>query len=180
MNIKILAIWSFIYLTFLFFVLPVGADITYDNSEKTDIASIMRYMQKNFPDNDILYNIVPRGVVISGPVSELFEDEHLDIKSDAKDFLNRFGKIIKYINKPCVIEGNALTQKDSDNISNLELSIMRADMLVEFFIKNSGVLPDMLRGIGFGDMAPFDDNVSYKEHLNRRIDFVILNYEWGR
>ena len=87
---------------------------------------------------------------------------------------------MKYINKPCVIEGNALTQSDTDTLSNIELSVIRADEIVEFMIKNNGIDPKILRAIGFGNIMPFNDNVSYKGHLDKRIDFVILNYEFER
>ena len=180
MNIKISAIMYFMYLTFLFLVFELKAYSVEAYYKIDSTLSIMNYLKNNLSDEKLLYNIVPRGLVISVPVAEIFDDGNFDIKYGANDFLFRLGKIIKFINKPCVVEGNALTQKDSDDMSNLELSIMRADRLVEFFINKSGIPPLMIRGIGLGDMAPFDDNVSYKEHLNRRIDFVILNYEWDR
>jgi flagellar motor protein MotB len=147
---------------------------------KFDNNSIKQYLKNNLVDKNIIYSIVPMGIVISVPTLEIFEDGHNEINENAKALLLKLGSIIKYIGKNCVIEGNALTQQESDEISNLELSIMRADKLVEFFIKNSDISPSMIRGLGFGDMAPFSDNVSYKKHLDKRVDFIILNYEWSR
>jgi flagellar motor protein MotB len=78
------------------------------------------------------------------------------------------------------VEGNALTQSDADMLSNMELSIIRADEIVEFLINKNQISPNLLRSIGFGNMMPFYDNVSYKGHMDKRIDFVIFNYETER
>ena len=146
-----------------------------------DTSTLMNFIKNNLPsDMKIIYTIVPRGLVISVPSVEIFDEKSFEIKDGAKAFLIRIGNLIKHIKKPCVIEGNVLTQQENDELSNLELSIIRAETLVEFLLKNSGIPTNKIQSIGFGEMSPFDDNVSYKEHLNRRIDFVILNYQWSR
>lgn len=143
--------------------------------------SIEDFVKENLPDSEhVVYTIVPRGLIISVATDFLFGYAGTEIHEDAYNFLYQIGSIVKYLNKPCVVEGNALTQSDDDSLSNIELSVIRADEIVEFLIKHNSINPVLLRAIGFGNMMPFDDNVSYKGHMDRRIDFVILNYESER
>ena len=182
MRNKILDIIYFICISILFCESAIANKINgYVSESKTNSETISQYFKSNMPTNkNIIYTLVPMGIIISIPTSELFEEHEIEIKENAKDLLFKLGKIIKTIGKPCVVEGNVLTQNEDDEISNLELSIIRAEKLVEFFIKNNGISTQKLQSIGFGEMSPFADNVSYKEHLNKRIDFLILNYEWNR
>ncbi len=169
-------------LTFLF-------DVNYANEipkqsgsvEVLTTRSIEDFVKENLPDSEhVIYTIVPRGLIISVATDFLFGYAGTEIHEGAYNFLYQIGSIVKYLNKPCVVEGNALTQSDEDKLSNIELSVMRADEIVEFLIKHNNVNPVLLRAIGFGDMLPFKDNVSYKGHMDKRIDFVILNYESER
>ena len=166
-------------LTFLFNVCAAGGENQTGGVEKTSL--IEDFVKENLPNSEhVIYTIVPRGLVISVATDFLFREASTEIHEDAYNFLYQIGSIVKYINKPCVVEGNALTQGDADILSNIELSIIRADEIVEFMIKMNGINPNLLRAIGFGNMLPFYDNVSYKGHMDKRIDFVILNYESER
>ena len=173
----------FIFCVFLAFVHKSFAQEDY-YSQKIEITrtkAVEDYVKSNLEVQDgITYTIVPRGLVISIATGVLFDEQKIDIKADSEKLLFKIGEIIKTIDKPCVVEGNALTQNECDEINNIELSIMRADNIVEFIIKNNHVLPEKIRAIGFGNMLPFNDNVSYTGKLNKRIDFVILNYEYER
>ena len=147
----------------------------------TKTVSIEDFVKENLPNSEsVVYTIVPRGLIISVATDFLFYEASDKIREEAYNFLYQIGSIIKYINKPCVVEGNALTQNDTDTISNIELSVIRADEIVEFMIKENKINPSLLKAIGFGNMLPFKDNVSYKGHMDKRIDFVILNYESER
>lgn len=146
----------------------------------TTTKSIENLAKHEIISEDVIFTVVPRGLVISVATDDIFHYGGIMIKDSAHELLKNIADVIKKADKPCVIEGNALTQNDMDEISNIELSLMRADAIAEFFIKYCGISPNSLRAIGFGNMMPFDDNVSYKGHLNKRIDFVILNYEADR
>ena len=151
------------------------------SAEINKTSSIEDFVKANLPNSEhVVYTIVPRGLIISVNTDFIFLNGSVEIHEGAYNFLYQIGSIVKYINKPCVVEGNALTQSDSDALSNIELSIIRADEIVEFLIKHNKINPVLLRAIGFGDMLPFNDNVSYKGHMDKRIDFVILNYESER
>lgn len=177
MQNKIIERFCFICLSILFSEIKCLPETNGD----FNTTEIKKYVQSIFPQSvNAIYSQVPQGLVISIPSSVLFEEKSYKIKENALIFLIIFGNILKNINKPCVVEGNVLTESADGNLSPLELSIVRAENIVEFLIKNSGVQSEKIRAIGFGDFAPFSDNVSYKQHLNKRIDFLILNYEWSR
>ena len=169
-------------LTFLFNVcFAVETQVRKGSAEVTKTSSIEDFVKENLPDSEnVVYTIVPRGLIISVATDFLFGYAGTEIHERAYNFLYQIGSIVKYLNKPCVVEGNALTQSDEDTLSNIELSVIRADEIVEFLIKHNNINPVLLRAIGFGSMLPFKDNVSYKGHMDKRIDFVILNYESER
>ena len=173
----------FIYLTILFTVFEYSPSFAQfiGNAQYTTTSAIENYAKEQLINNDnIIFSKVPRGLVISIATKDIFPDGGITIKDSAYPLLYELGKIIKHIGNPCVIEGNALTQKEYNKLSNIELSIIRADEIVSFLIKKCNISPNSIRAIGFGDIMPFDDNVSYKNHLDKRIDFVILNYEANR
>lgn len=168
--------------TFLFNVVNAVQPVPQKGSaEITKTRSIEDFVKENLPNSEnVIYTIVPRGLIISVATDFLFLEGSTEIHEEAYNFLYQIGSIVKYINKPCVVEGNALTQSDADILSNMELSIIRADEIVEFLINKNQISPNLLRSIGFGNMMPFYDNVSYKGHMDKRIDFVIFNYETER
>ena len=181
MKNKIGKLVCFIFsLTFLFNV-PKTFAMQKASAEIIKTRSIEDFVKENLPNSEnVIYTIVPRGLIISVATDFLFLEGSEEIHEEAYNFLYQIGSIIKYINKPCVVEGNAITQTDDNALSNMELSIIRADEIVEFLIKRNNIDPLLLRSIGFGAILPFKDNVSYKGHMDKRIDFVIFNYESER
>ncbi len=129
--------------------------------------------------NAITYAKVPRGLVVSTDSSLFFEEGKDEIKENAKQILDKFGAIIKYLDKPCVIEGSSKSTsiKSPYYNTNWEMSIVRAEKIAQYLIKTTQINPQKIRAVGFGDMIPFVDNVNYKNEKTQRIDFVILNYE---
>ncbi len=123
-------------------------------------------------DNEISYNIVPRGLVVSINSEIFFEDGEDELKESSKQTLNQLGQIIKYIDKPCEIEGHT-TNLNSETTSNWEISMMRAEKIVNYLIENTPLNPKNIRAIGFGDIVPHN----YKSDLDKRIDFVIITYD---
>ena len=126
-------------------------------------------------NSDILYTSVPRGAIISFPIYYFFDKEEDFLNESGKFLLDNLSELIRNINLYCVIEASSLDYGENAQ-KNLELSIIRADTISNYLIKKRGVSSNMIRAIGFGRIKPFSDNVSYKQHLDRRIDIVILNY----
>ncbi len=131
------------------------------------------------PQNEIVYTKVPRGLIVSINSSIFFEEGQDEIKEDSKTILNKIGEILKITDKSCVVEDNSGNKSPQSSIyqSNWEFSIVRAEKIAQYLIKCQNLNPKKIRAIGFGEIMPFNDNVSYGLNMNRRIDFVILNYE---
>jgi len=124
----------------------------------------------------IVYSIVPRGLVMSISSCVFFENGDDEIKENSKQLLDKIGELLKYLDKPCVIEGNSNTAEINSLYykSNWELSIVRAEKIAHYLIKEKQIDPQKIRAAGFGEMLPPTRNVNFTP---QRIDFVILNYE---
>ncbi len=148
------------------------AEVNYIHN--SDIENIFR---NTLPSTDIaIYTQVPRGLIISFDSNIFFEEGLDEIKENSKILLNNIGEIIKYLDKSCIIEGNAKanTIKNTHYNTNWEISIIRAEKIVQYLIKNQQLNPQKIHAVGFGEKIPLlKNNTEY----NQRIDFVILNYE---
>lgn len=127
----------------------------------------------------ILYTKVPRGLVVSFDSGIFFENESVELKDSSKDLLNKISVLISEIGKPCVIEGNSTERNERGSFtnSNLELTIERAQNVAHYIVQTKLVPLNQIYAIGFGELMPFRDNVDYRDDMDNRIDFVIINYE---
>lgn len=177
-------IWKAIYFIYLIilsgFIFPCHAlDIQtatgYIQNSTEDIEALFR---NNIPLQDsIIYTQVPRGLVVSLDSLIFFENGSDEILECSKCLLDIIGEILLFIDKPCIIESNTPknTYQTSCYRSDWELTMVRAEKIADYLIKVRKIPPEKIRAAGFGAMMPFDDNVSFKGNLNRRIDFVIQN-----
>jgi ompA/motB domain protein len=129
--------------------------------------------------NSVIYTKVPRGLVVSIDSTVFFNLGQDELLEQSKSVLYQIALILKTLNNQCIVEGN--TDVDSWEVSNYqynwELSTVRAGKIVDYLIKVEKVNPHRINAIGFGEMMPFYDNVNYRQNMNKRIDFVIINYE---
>ena len=149
--------------------------ITASLSEKqynitNEIENIFKNHLYNY-NSSIIYTQVPRGLVLSIDSSIFFEENDYEIKETSKELLNKIGEVIKYLDKPCLIEGNAKLSgiQNPDFPSNWEISTARAQKITEYLIIKHKLNPQKIQAIGFGEKIP--------NNLNQRMDFVIINYE---
>lgn len=129
--------------------------------------------------DSVIYTKVPRGLVVSIDSTVFFNLGQDELLEQSKSVLYQIALILKTLNNQCIVEGN--TDVDSWEVSNYqynwELSTVRAGKIVDYLIKVEKVNPHRINAIGFGEMMPFYDSVSYRQNMNKRIDFVIINYE---
>lgn len=125
----------------------------------------------------ILYSTVPRGVIVSINSIVFFDDGKDEIKECSKEILNKIAQIIKFIDKPCIIEGNTNKNSYMTSIyrSDWEISMVRAERIADYLIKAANLKHDQIRAIGFGEFIPYTNDT--RTEMNQRIDFVILNYQ---
>lgn len=130
-------------------------------------------------DQSVIYTKVPRGLIVSISSSVFFEDGQDELLETSKPILHKIGELLNNLHNKCIVEGNTEhdTYKKSEYKTNWELSTIRSDKIVEYLIKTENVHPKKIDAVGFGEIMPFKNNVSYKGNMNNRIDFVIINYE---
>lgn len=190
MRNKIREISYFICLMVLFWInLPCSALNSSDNIKISGQLTQNRYqltseIEKLFKQNlnlgeCIIYTRVPRGLIVSICSTLFFEEGHDVILESSKPLLSKIAQLLKFLDKSCIIESNtAYNSVDkSDYTTNWELSTVRADEIADYLIKVEKINPQKIQAIGFGELMPFSSNVSYKNNMDKRIDFVIINYE---
>lgn len=141
--------------------------------------NIEHLFKQQLPQNDsIIYTKVPRGLVISIKSEVFFADGEVEILDSAKSILHAIAQTLKTIPNECVIESHSVNENFENTYRyNWELTTIRADKIVQYLIKEEKLNPQKIEAIGFGEIMPFFDNVNSNANLNRRIDFVIINYE---
>lgn len=132
--------------------------------------------------NGIIYTKVPRGLIISIDETLFFNPSEARIKESSLYILDIIAETLKNLPNYCVIEDHTLDNdlSESEFKENWELSMMRSSNIAEYLIECKKISPDKLFALGFGEYMPFKDNVSDDRGIDKRIDFVILEYEAKR
>ena len=196
---------KFLYTIFLIFIMIfcTGSSNSAKNflcisfQPKTD--KLENIFKAALPLNDgIVFTKVPRGLIVSIDERYFFSDGEARIKESSLCILNRIIVLLHELSNYCVVENHT---EDNDlsgtNYNNdCEISLARSTNIVQYMIKYGKVPPDRLFALGYGQYMPFRGNVkSYdksgvttgmaasndiKNKMNKRIDFVILEYEAKR
>jgi outer membrane protein OmpA-like peptidoglycan-associated protein len=118
-----------------------------------------------------------KGVEIEIKSNILFESGQAVIQKAARSVLKEISAVLENMDAPINVEGF------TDNIpintlifpSNWELSAARAANVVHLFSK-TGIKPERLSAIGYGEFKPLESNDTAKgRERNRRINIVVLN-----
>lgn len=149
----------------------------------SQISLIEGDFQKTLPQKKtIVYTKVPRGLVLSIDESEFFEKGSTVIKPEGKLLLNCISDVLKNVDNQCVVESHTDEPISHENIMKYdwELTIMRANAIVDYVVMQTKFPYDRIFPQGFGEIMPFNDNVARKDFSDRRIDFVIFDYDIER
>lgn len=146
----------------------------------------------------IVFTKVPRGLIVSIDERYFFNEGEARIKESSLCILDRIIILLHELSNYCVVENHTEDNNLSGTIYNddCEISLARSTNIVQYMIKYGKVPPDRLFALGYGQYMPFRGNVkSYdkngvatdmaasndiKNTMNKRIDFVILEYEARR
>lgn len=136
---------------------------------------------------EIVYTKVPRGLIISINEDCFFNDGEARIKESSLIILDTISAVISKLSNYCIVENHteANNLKDSYYDENWELSLVRADNIIQYMILYGKVPSEKLFALGYGEFMPFKDNVAPLNkqicyNPDKRIDFVILEYEAKR
>ncbi len=127
----------------------------------------------------VVYTRVPRGLIVSIDSLIFFNEGDDKLLNSSKPALKIIAVILKELENECVIESNTNSDsyENSDYDTNWELSTVRAGRIAEYLIKEEKIPSEKIRAVGFGEMMPFYSHIEHSPDLDRRIDFVIINYE---
>lgn len=133
-------------------------------------------------DNTIAYTEVPRGLILSIDETKFFYSGDYKIKPSGARILDRIAYVLQNYNNKCVVESHTDEILSETGIykQDWELSIARANAVADYLIKNGKIKPERVFPIGFGEMMPFKENVSQKGFSDKRVDFVIFDYDLRR
>lgn len=134
------------------------------------------------PQKNIKYTKVPRGLIISVAEEEFFAPSDYHIKPSGIYILNKIIAALKTLNNDCVIESHTDEDvtPDSDYTQDWELSIVRANAVADYIVRYGKIHPARVFPLGLGEFMPFKENVSREGFSDKRIDFVIFDYEFKR
>ncbi len=190
-------------LSFVFFVLFLAAAMTlsgctfiFQKGRRSDLNKIeelssrleelnrakdllAQRLAQEIKDSQVRLQMMEKGLVITFVADVLFDSGKAKIKSEAAPSLDKVAKVLKE-NVPELtvgVEGHTDNQpiKYSGWKSNWELSSARALSVLHFLVDNSGISPDRLSAIGYGEYRPVASNDTKEgRQLNRRVEIVIL------
>lgn len=147
------------------------------------INTILNAFKDKLPDKKtIVYTKVPRGLVLSIDEREFFDLGCAVVKPYGKELLNVISEVLKEFNNQCVVESHTdePIPENSTLTEDWELSIIRANVIVDYLILKTHLSYDKVFPLGFGEIMPFNDNVSDHDFSDKRVDFVIFDYEIKR
>ncbi|MBP3925300.1 OmpA family protein [bacterium] len=165
---------------FISFIFNAKAAEVFDVKVHKDVKSEFNSINTS---DDFFYHEVPRGIVLSVSDDILFknnESDELTLNPQAYTILDKISEILMKITNDCTIEGY------SDRIlsaqENLDLSIIKADLVADYILRKTPKLHDRIFSVGFGNAVPFSSEVkSYQgKKLDNRINFVIIQYDATR
>lgn len=158
------------------------AALTKPAAEQADLndiaAQLNTYLNDNNLQDSISVNVTQRGVVVSLKDSVLFDPGSIEIKPNINAKLVAIGKVLVQMNNYIRVEGNTdnVPMKGSTIKNNWQLSVLRATQVLQVLVNQSGVPPQRISSIGYGEYRPAAPNTtSNNKAKNRRVDIVILS-----
>lgn len=149
----------------------------------TQMIQIQNAFTQVLPQKEtIVFTKVPRGLILSIAEEEFFSPLDYNIKPDGKQLLNSIILVLQELTNDCVIESHTdeTIPHESEYNYDWELSIRRANNIAAYIVKNGKINPSRVFPLGFGEIMPFKENVSPKGFQDKRVDFVIFDYEIKR
>ncbi|HEY3309104.1 MAG TPA: OmpA family protein [Desulfuromonadaceae bacterium] len=140
-------------------------------------SSIEAFLVKEGAQNKVNVELTRRGVVVSLKEAGFFNSGSAFLKKESEVILSAIAEALNRYSNTFRVEGH------TDNVpihsgefrSNWELSTMRATNVLHYLIDASGISPESVSAVGFGEYRPITDNdTSEGRQKNRRVDIVLL------
>lgn len=144
---------------------------------------IKQLLEEHGLESSVSVNVRERGVVIGLMNTVLFEPGSTRIKSEAISTLVDIGKIAKTLDNYIRIEGNTddVPMNTPQIPSNWELSVLRSTEVLKLLIEESGISPEKISAVGYGEYRPSYPNTSAENRSkNRKVDIVLLSSTYDK
>jgi chemotaxis protein MotB len=105
-----------------------------------------------------------------------FDQGKVDLRTEARNFLDRLAQIIKETPYDIHVVGHTDDQPIStlQFPSNWELSLVRASHVARYLIKSGGLAPSRFLVMGRGEFEPVGTNSDERSRaLNRRVEIIV-------
>ncbi|GLC30750.1 flagellar motor protein MotB [Clostridium omnivorum] len=144
-----------------------------------------QYLQQNGLSQSVDTKVEERGLVLSFKDSLFFDSGQADIKTDEVKKLVDIGKIL---NMKAVSDNYIRVEGHTDNVpistyqykSNWDLSVIRASNVAQLLIAQSGIVPQRVSALGYGEFRPIADNNTVDgKARNRRVDIIIMSSKYN-
>ncbi|SFU91179.1 flagellar motor protein MotB [Alicyclobacillus macrosporangiidus] len=153
-----------------------SSDLPHDQQLDNLYNEMKAYIEQHHLQDKVSVANEPRGVRITLRDVVLFDTGQAVIKPQAQELLKGLVPFLQKLGNAIVVEGYTDNQPISTPQfpSNWELSAARAIGVVHF-LAASGVQPDRLSGVGYGEYHPVAPNdTEAHRQMNRRVNIVIL------
>lgn len=125
-----------------------------------------------------------RGLVTRLLDQVLFDSGKAELRRGATGVLDKVAQVLQEVpDQPVGIEGHTDNQpiRHSGWSDNEELSVARANAVMNYLVEKRGVESVRLTASGYGDSRPIEDNsTAAGRQKNRRVEVVILPQASGR
>jgi len=164
---------------------PIMLEYLSQKYEETSFEDIKKEVDK-LKEDGFEAEINDKGLVLKIDDTALkFASNSAEISQEAAKVLMNVGALItsKFQIHVIRVEGHTDSIPSSGPLypTNWELSGARAASVVNFFIKNVGIMPQLLIAAGYADTVPIAKNDTPENRAkNRRVEIVILKNKLGR
>ena len=135
---------------------------------------------KDGADRIVSVHRSPDGVRLRLLASHFYEPGEWKLKRTASKELEAVSKILKDLGRNITIEGhsdNSAMKSPSGDMTNWELSTMRATSVLRYMIEKQNFSPTSIQAAGYASTRPIADNRTPSgRSLNRRIE-IRINYD---
>lgn len=119
----------------------------------------------------------PDGIRLRLLASHFYEAGEYKLRRTAMKELEAVAKILKELGRNITIEGHTDNSAMKGEMTNWELSTMRATSVLRYFIERENFSPTKIQAAGYADTRPIADNrTAGGRSLNRRIE-IRINYD---
>jgi flagellar motor protein MotB len=141
-------------------------------------------LDKRLTGNEASVGYDERGLVTRMVDQVLFDPGKAELRHNASGVLDKVAQVLQEVpDQPIGIEGHTDNQpiRHSGWSDNEELSVARANAVMNYLVEKRGVESARLTASGYGESRPIEDNsTAAGRQKNRRVEVVILPQASGR